>query len=144
MFLAIRIFIGLMLIVSGGEKLIWPYQNFLYVLESYDLLPPALELVVARTFPWIEFLTGLLMLLGLWIPQMLRLALAMFAVFILIIAQALVRQLPLEDCGCFGNLISLKPQHTLIMDSLFFLGLIGALRNVKKVEVFSLDRYFRK
>jgi hypothetical protein len=144
MFFLIRVIIGLLFIISGGEKLLWPYQNFLYVLESYNLLPTGLEFFVARTFPWIEFLTGVLMLLGLWLPQMIKISLAMFAVFILVIGQALIRQLPIDDCGCFGNLISLKPQHTLIMDSLFFLGLIGTLRNIKNAEILSLDRYFRK
>ncbi len=144
MFAIIRIAIGLLFVVSGGEKLIWPYQNFVYVLQSYTFLPAGLEVLVARVFPWIEFITGLLLLLGLWIPQIIKIALTMFAVFILVIAQALIRQLPIEECGCFGHLISLKPQHTLIMDSLCFLGLLGALKNIKKTELLSLDQYFRK
>ena len=140
MFPFLRILIGLLFVVSGGEKLIWPYQNFLYVLQSYDFLPSGIDVFVARVFPWIEFVAGLLLILGLWVPQMIKMALAMFAIFILVIAQALFRHLPMDDCGCFGELISLKPQHTLVMDSFLFLSLIWALRHMKQVERFSLDR----
>lgn len=144
MFVVLRIIIGLLFVVSGAEKLIWPYQNFLYVIQGYQLVPPGLDVILARVFPWIEFITGLLLVLGLWVSYMMRLALVMFAVFILIIGQALVRQLPIDECGCFGQLISLKPQHTLLMDSVFFLLLVGAMKNVAKAENFSLDKYFRK
>lgn len=144
MFAALRIIVGLLFVVSGAEKLIWPYQNFLYVLQSYQIIPPGLDSAVARVFPWIEFITGLLLVLGLWVSYSVRTALVMFAAFILIISQALLRKLPIDECGCFGQLISLKPQHTLLMDSTFFLLLIAAVRNLTKVENFSLDTYFRK
>jgi|CXWL01.1.fsa_nt_gi uncharacterized membrane protein YphA (DoxX/SURF4 family) len=144
MFPFLRILIGLLFVVSGGEKLIWPYQNFLYVLQSYEILPFGVDVFVAHVFPWIEFTTGLFLILGLWSHQMIKIALCMFAIFILVIAQALSRHLPIDECGCFGQLISLKPQHTLVMDSVFFLMLFWALRHIKQVERFSLDGYFRK
>lgn len=144
MFVVLRIMIGLLFVVSGGEKLIWPYQNFLYVLQGYAIIPSGLDVVIARVFPWIEFVVGLLLVLGLWVSPMIKGALLMFSVFILIISQALVRQLPIDECGCFGQLISLKPQHTLLMDSAFFLFLVAATRNLAKVEKFSLDQYFKK
>lgn len=140
----LRILTGLLFVVSGAEKLIWPYQNFLYVLQGYELLPAGLDGIVARVFPWIEFLTGLLLILGLWVPQMLKVALGMFTVFILIITQALLRHLPIDECGCFGQLITLKPQQTLVMDSMFFLSLVWTLRHVKKAERFSLDQYLAR
>ena len=144
MFAFLRILIGLLFLVSGGEKLLWPYQNFLYILQSYQLFPSGLEMFIARVFPWIEFLAGLLLVLGLWVPEMLKVALVMFTVFILVIGQALVRHLPIDECGCFGELISMKPQHTLVMDSLLFLALIWAMRQVKQVQRFSLDRYLAR
>ena len=144
MFAVLRILIGALFVVSGGEKLIWPYQNFLYVLQSYDLLPSGVDVFVARIFPWIEFMTGLMLILGLWVTQMIKVALAMFAIFILVIAQALFHHLPIDDCGCFGSLITLKPQQTLVMDSFFFLMLVFALRQIRQTEQFSLDQYYQK
>lgn len=144
MFAVLRIFTGLLFVVSGGEKLIWPYQNFLYVLQSYELLPAGMDMIVARVFPWVEFITGILLVIGLWVPQAVRIAWTMFAVFILTIAQALVRHLPIDECGCFGQLISLKPQHTLIMDSVFFLLLWTSLKNIGKTQQWSMDKAFQK
>ena len=140
----LRILIGLLFVVSGAEKLFWPYQNFLYVLQAYEVLPHGIDVFVARVFPWIEFLVGLLLVLGLWVSPMLKIALGMFTVFILIITQALLRHLPIDECGCFGQLISLKPQQTLVMDSMFFLSLLWMLGNVKQAERFSLDRYLTR
>lgn len=140
----IRLITGLLFCVSGAEKLIWPYQNFLYVVQSYQIFPSGLDVIVAHVFPWVEFLTGVLLVLGLWVPQMLKGALLMFACFIMMIAQALLRQLPLEECGCFGQLISMKPLHTLVMDSIFFLAVAWSLRHVKQAGRLSLDRYFAR
>ena len=53
-FVFLRWFIGIIFIVSAGEKLIGPYQNFLYVIESYAFIPDFLQLIVARVLPWIE------------------------------------------------------------------------------------------
>jgi uncharacterized membrane protein YphA (DoxX/SURF4 family) len=144
MFPVLRLLIGCLFLVSGGEKLIWPYQNFLYVLQSYQLLPPGLDTAVARIFPWMEFIAGLFLVLGFWLPVVLRCVLMFFTTFILIIAQALLRKLPIDECGCFGQLLSLKPQHTLIMDSILFLLTFLSLANIKKTEAFSLDRYLQK
>lgn len=140
----LRILTGLIFVVSGAEKLIWPWQNFLYAIQSYEFFPPGADAVVAHVFPWIEFLTGLFLALGLWVGSSLKAALVMYSAFILIIAQALIRHLPINECGCFGALLSLKPQHTLLMDSFFFLSLIWLLKNVKGAEKFSLDAYFKK
>jgi uncharacterized membrane protein YphA (DoxX/SURF4 family) len=140
----IRILIGLLFIVSGAEKLIWPYQNFMYVLEGYQLFSPGVESLIARVFPWVEFILGIFMVLGFWLPITLRGVLATFTVFILVIGQALIRKLPIDECGCFGSLISLKPQQTLFMDSFCFLALVWLNSNVKAAARFSLDNYLSK
>jgi len=144
MFVVLRTLIGLLFIVSGGEKLIWPYQNFLYVVQGYQLLPSGLDEAVAHIFPWMELIAGLFLVLGFWLPVVLRSVLVFFMTFILIIAQALLRKLPIDECGCFGQLLTLKPQHTLIMDSVLFLVTLFLLANLKKTEALSLDKHFQK
>ena len=78
----LRIFIGIVLLVSGFEKVLSPYQNFLYVLQSYELFPSWLEKVVAMSVPWVELLTGLFMVLGLWLNWSVKSALLLFLCFI--------------------------------------------------------------
>ena len=134
-----RILIGMLFIVSGGEKLIWPYQNFLYVIESYQILPGALETIVARVFPWIELFLGIFLVLGLWLSQILRGALVTSATFIVVVSQALVRQLPISECGCFGQLISLGLEKIILLDSGIFILILIMLWKFPFVSKFSLD-----
>ena len=136
--------IGLIFVVSGAEKLIWPYQNFLYVIQGYQLVPPGLDEAVAQVFPWIEFLVGLFMVLGFWLHWTLRGVLVMVMTFILIVSQALIRKLPMDECGCFGELISFPLPVVILIDSTLLALTCLLIVKEKKTEAVSLDRYFQK
>jgi len=144
MWFLLRILIGCIFVVSGLGKALSPYQNFLYVIQAYQLLPAGPETLVAQVFPWIELLVGCFVLLGLWLPWSLRAAMGLFGIFVIVVGQALVRNLPLESCGCFGELIHLKPQVVMIMDSISLLLTLALLRHLSAVKKFSLDAYFEK
>lgn len=124
-------------------KLTGPHQNFLYVVQSYDLPGGVLlEEAAARIVPWTEFFLGVFLVLGLWLKCVLR-ALAIFiAMLMLVVGQALLRGLPLTECGCFGGFVSFSPRGILMFDgALLFLAAVLARRE-KRAAVFSLDRYF--
>jgi len=144
MWFLLRILIGSIFLVSSMGKLLTPYQNFLYVIQAYQLLPSQGEILTAQIFPWLEFIVGVFVLLGLWTPGALKGAGALFGIFVVVVGQALIRKLPLESCGCFGEWIHLKPQTVIIMDSLSLLLTYVLLRNLKSVQKFSLDSYFDK
>lgn len=144
MYPILRILIGSVFLVSGLGKLLGPYQNFLYVIQAYELLPSWAEVLTAQVFPWIELIVGVFVLLGLWIPWSLRGALVLFCIFVVVVGQALIRNLPLENCGCFGEWIHLKPQTVIIMDSLSLLLVFLSLRHLPGAKKFSLDSYFEK
>ena len=143
MFFLLRIFLGLLFVVSGGEKVIWPYQNFLYVIESYQILPGFLEIFVARVFPWLELILGIFMILGLWLSWTLRGVMVMVAIFIVIVSQAIIRGLPLSECGCFGQLISLPLHKIILLDSGIFMTVFLMIRKFKSASRFSLDNQFK-
>ena len=134
---------GLLFVVSGSEKLIGPYQNFLYVVQGYDLFPSSIEEVVAKVVPWIEFIIGLFLFLGLWTKASLIVTSLLFASFIGIVSQAILRKLDLSDCGCFGELISIPLPILMVMDTVLLILTIWAIKNVSKTEALGLDRYFR-
>ncbi len=137
-----RILIGALFTFSGFMKLIHPVENFTAVLQSYDLFSASISAIIANTFPWMEFITGVFLLLGLWTRIALAISFLMNLVFISILSQALVRELPVTDCGCFGGAFFLKPWQTLVMDigiALIFICLFISLRQTKSL---SLDRFF--
>lgn len=143
-FVLSRIAIGTLLCFSGGEKILSPYQNFLYVIQGYQILPMHAEEFVARVFPWIEFLTGFFLLVGLWTDWALRGTLIVFTGFITVVGQALIRELPIKECGCFGEAVSLPTQTVLVMDSFIWLVIVKLLMHTARTAAFSLDRYFEK
>jgi uncharacterized membrane protein YphA (DoxX/SURF4 family) len=142
MWVILRIIIGSIFLASSLGKLFSPYQNFLYVIQAYQLLPSWGEVLGAQVFPWIEFIVGVLVVLGLWTSWGLRGALVLFGVFVVVVGQALIRGLPLESCGCFGEWIHFKPQTVIVMDSASLLLTFILLRNLSYVKKFSLDSYF--
>lgn len=144
MLAAIRIAIGLIFLVSGFEKAVAPYQNFLYIIQAYQALPAWQEVWVARLFPWFELLLGLFLTLGLWVPRALLYALMTFAIFIIVVGQALLRGLPLDQCGCFGELLHVPPQAIIVFDSALLLLTLFLLRYPQRAQLWSLDRHLEK
>ncbi len=142
LFIFWRVLIGFFFTAIGISKLFEPYQNLLYLVQSYQCFPPFLEQVIARTVPWIEFLLGLFLLLGFWTGQVLQGFLILIGGFILVLGQALVRGLPLDECGCFGGLISVSISRMIIFD----IGLWGILsillNNLKQTKCLGLDQHF--
>jgi len=141
MYTLLRILIGVVFLVSSLGKLFSPYQNFQYVIQAYQLLPSWAEVLTAQIFPWIELMVGVFTLLGLWTGWALRGAMLLFAIFITVVGQALIRHLSLENCGCFGEWIHLQPQVVIVMDSLSLLLTIALLRNLPAAQKFSLDSW---
>lgn len=142
LFVMIRVCIGSLFIVSGFGKLIAPYQNFLYVVQSYELFGSLLERVAVHIVPWCELFLGVFLVLGFGLKWVLRTLLTLITMFILILGQALIRDLPLADCGCFGDFISFPPPIMLLFDCalLFLVGLL--IQQAEKTETLSLDRFF--
>lgn len=139
-----RFLVGAFFIVSGTHKLLSPSENFLYVIQSYDFLPPFLERPAAAVVPWVEYLGGIFIVLGLWLRLAFQGLRLLLVAFILIVSQAIVRNLPLQECGCFGELFSLPLRDVLLMDTSLLLLTWVLLKNCEKTKFFSLDSYFEK
>jgi len=144
MFPVIRIILGVLFIISGGEKLLSPMANFVYVIEGYAVFPPVLTGAAAFFFPWVELFTGLFLVLGLWIRQSLLVLMLMSLALVGIVGQAIIRKLPLDSCGCFGEMIHLPLRSVILLDfSVFTLSLL-CLVNFKKTQSFSLDALYAR
>ena len=136
----LRILIGFIFLASGIEKLISPYQNFLYVIQAYELFPSSLEKMAAFTVPWVELFVGVFLILGLWINLSLKGALVLFGCFVVIVGQALLRKLPIDQCGCFGESIHIPPKFIIVFDSFMLLMIFWLIKNPSAVSKLSLDK----
>ena len=96
----LRVGLGVVLVYAAVPKLLAPAQ-FADVVANYRLLPSVLVSWVAITLPWLELLTGLCLILGVFVTAAALLSVAMFATFTVALASVQVRGLDIS-CGCFS------------------------------------------
>lgn len=94
---------------------------------------------IARTLPWAELIGGSFFLLGLWTTEAAVSVMAMFGIFITAVGQALIRRLPLGECGCFGELISIPLPAVLAMDTVLLLIVAAGLIRKPGLRTLGLD-----
>jgi hypothetical protein len=135
----VRVVTGFLLVVSGFEKLVSPYQNFQFVIEQYQVVGGEQAAWIAKTLPWAELIAGAFFMLGLWTTAAGTAVLTMFGVFIGAVGQALVRRLPMDECGCFGELISIPLPAVLVMDLVLAALVAAGLRLKPGFKTAALD-----
>jgi len=141
----LRVLIGTLFLVSGIEKLTQPYENFLYIIQSYQFLNNSLlEKMAALSFPWVELILGVFLFLGLW-TKLSIIGLWLFtSSFIIVVGQAIIRQLPIDQCGCFGDLVHIPLHMTFVIDLTVWIILAILFKFISATRILSLDNYFLK
>jgi uncharacterized membrane protein YphA (DoxX/SURF4 family) len=109
-----RLVIGALFLLAGLAKLAAP-GSFSAALVAYSVLPVALVYWVSVLFPWTEVFLGLLLLTGTFTRAAAWGAVALLLFFCVLISQALLRGLSLEDCGCFGGITEAVPALTIVL-----------------------------
>jgi uncharacterized membrane protein YphA (DoxX/SURF4 family) len=101
----LRVALGTVFIVASLDKIQNP-EAFATTIANYRLLPYTVINGVAIALPWLEVLTGSLLVLGVWIRAKTMIAWGLLLVFSIAISQALARGLDIS-CGCFTtNLVA--------------------------------------
>ena len=91
--------LGAIFVYASLDKIAYP-DRFADILHDYDMLPLMLVNAFALVVPWLEMVTGLTLILGVWHRAAGLLATALAVAFLVSIAQAQIRGLDVE-CGCF-------------------------------------------
>ena len=95
---ALRLLLGALFMMSGGEKLL-DLKYFALVIAEYQILPSLLIPAVALFVSLCELLCGTMLLLDLFSRISSSIMLCMMAIFIASITNNLMRGLE-HDCGC--------------------------------------------
>ena len=93
---------GGIFLISGLAKIADPVR-FLLTLREFRLLPGVLESFLAVYLPWLEFLLGLCVVLGILHRTSALLIAGLNGFFIVAIGSVIARGIEV-DCGCFGLL----------------------------------------
>lgn len=106
-----RIVLGLIFVYSGLVK-ITDAQLFVTAVENYRLLPDFLAPFLALILPWVELVTGLVLVSGFKAKPAVTLINLMVVVFIAALSISFFRGLNI-DCGCFNVNIT-DSKHSLL------------------------------
>lgn len=94
-----RLIIGVTFIYAAYYKITDPY-TFAKSIWYYHLVPGEVINLMALILPWVEFLCGLALILGLFYKGAVVLVNAMTVIFIVALGSTIVRGIDVE-CGCF-------------------------------------------
>lgn len=109
-----RLAVGALFLLAGGAKLAEP-GSFSAALVAYAILPIGFIYWVSLLFPWVEVLLGLLLVSGTFTRAAAWTAIGFLLMFSVLIAQALLRGLSLDDCGCFGGITEAVPALSIVL-----------------------------
>ena len=137
---AARIVVGGLFVFSGISKLILPHGEVMALVKQYQVIPDLLVSPVAAGLPWLELASGAALCIGFLTTPAAWLVGAQLVSFSLLMVVVLIAQIPIEDCGCFGNLgIRETPLHVLVRD-LVLLGILASVLG-RRQDAWSIDAW---
>ena len=98
-FLLLRIGFGILLISASIDKILHPF-DFSLAVDNYRLFGETLSRWAAVFMPYLELLTGLCLLFGVWQDAAIPMNAVLMSLFLVMVLQAFFRHLDIH-CGCF-------------------------------------------
>jgi uncharacterized membrane protein YphA (DoxX/SURF4 family) len=142
--LIFRLILGVTFVYASLDKIAHPEQ-FAKIVYNYKILPSFLINIFAVTLPWVEFLAGLFLILGIFTESASLLISFLLVIFVVAISiNVFIRGVDL-NCGCFSTNPAGKKEgiNLLFKDFLFlFMGLMIFFFNKGFATISSL--YFRR
>lgn len=144
--LLFRILLGLIFLFAGIAKILDPVR-FIFTLRQFNLFSEAVIPFMALYLPWLEFILGLFLILGLLYRASAFLLACLNTIFTIAILTVIARGMEI-DCGCFGMFADVlkipdSADITAIIRNVIFIGISVYIFIVKKT-LFSLENYLRK
>jgi uncharacterized membrane protein YphA (DoxX/SURF4 family) len=137
--LLIRIILSLLFIFAGIEKISNP-AGFSESIGNYKLFPSFLISFSAIILPWIELITGILLLFGISVKENAAIITTLLIIFTSAVIISLFRGLNI-DCGCFGTQLGEKVGMLKVGENILLI-MCGVLLIIEKDSSFaSLIQY---
>ena len=136
-----RIVLGLIFVFASFYKILHP-AAFVQAVIGYKLLPFFMVNLFALILPWLEFISGIFLLLGLLTGGSILIINLLIIMFLFAMISALVRGIDI-GCGCFPPWIEQKITIRLFLrDAIIFLVALQVFFCDRRV--FSLDKLIRR
>ena len=135
-----RVLVGGVFVLAGFSKLLLPQAEVAALMQQYTIIPPGLTWWIAAVLPWLELASGTALVIGFYTTLAALAIGGQLVVFISLMLVVLALGVPLEDCGCFGNLgLRETPLQVLIRD-LVLVALLSPILTRQR-DVLSLDAW---
>lgn len=108
---AFRLVVGGVFVWAGLLKIVEPLE-FAQDIKNYQILSQGISFFLALVLPWIEVISGALLILGLFRRASALVISGFLAAFLILILVTIARGIDI-DCGCFGP-FSHKVDFTII------------------------------
>ncbi len=115
-----RYLIALVLIIGGMLKLL-DLKGFFFIVVKYNIIKGKLAKTFAYSLPFIEIITGILLLLNLFLPFSSFISLILITSASLGVIYAYVKNNRLDNCGCYGTKIKIKINLRKIIENLILI-----------------------
>src|SRR5688500_12877896 len=97
----VQIALGVIFVVAAWPKIADP-PSFAHMVYNYRILPAGLINITALVMPWVELLTGLALIIGVWTRPARWIITLLLVVFMIAISINLFRGNAI-DCACFDT-----------------------------------------
>lgn len=102
MWILLRLILGFAFILASIDKIINP-EKFLEVINNYNIVPQFMSPIIAVVLPWLEFICGIFLILGILIEYAAVMIIFLLIGFIYGVSVNLYLGSDIE-CGCFSLL----------------------------------------
>lgn len=129
-----QLILGSIFIYAGIGKIINP-DSFANSIKSYKLLPVTIIPIVSVVLPWIEFIFGILLIVGLFIKFS---AIALTSLMIIFMTALSIQAIKgnIIDCGCFDKASILSSANLLFLFARDFI-----LLSLGLIIIFSSEKH---
>jgi uncharacterized membrane protein YphA (DoxX/SURF4 family) len=130
--------VGGVFVVAGFSKLLLPHAEVVAMMQQYPVIPTAVMPWLAAGLPWLELVSGTALVIGFCTTPAALLVGVQLVGFSGLMLAVLGLGVPIEDCGCFGNLgLHETPLQVLLRDLVLLVLLLPVL--VRQQDVLALD-----
>ena len=136
-----RIIIGAIFVYASIDKIVHP-KEFSEIVQNYRMLPGQLIPLFSLLLPWIEFLAGSLLVLGIFRQSNSLIVIILLIIFSIAVFDASIRGIS-TSCGCFSTTGGSKAGWGLLLRDLALI-FLGIQVFIGKQSFCSLDNIFRK
>jgi uncharacterized membrane protein YphA (DoxX/SURF4 family) len=135
-----RVLVGSVFLLAGFSKVLLPQAEVVALIQQYAVLPAVATPWIATLLPWLELASGTALIIGFYTTLAACLIGGQLVMFIALMLVVLALGVPIEDCGCFGNLgWQETPLQVLIRDLVLVALLMPVL--TRRRDVLSLDAW---